>query len=385
MRFISGDRIFDGKQFLPEARVLVYNAENVLLDIVSPKSIDPLNIEHHEGILMPGFVNAHCHLELSHLKNLIEKHTGLPGFAKQVISQRNNFSPEAITESAKVADKELWENGIVAVGDISNTTSSFEIKKSSPVYYHTFIELLGLNPARLEKIVEEGFSLLEILKENNLSGSLAPHAPYSTSLELIKSISDYNRKHGLVFSMHSQESEEEELFLMGNEKSKFYDLYRFLNLDVSWFVPPKKSGLAYYSQLLPPGKTILVHNTFTKKQDFEYIKNKETFFCFCPNANLYIENKLPDYNLFSEYKNHICLGTDSLASNTQLNLVEEANQILKNTDVLNMEDILRALSYNGARVLAIENSFGSLLLNKNAGLNHIKIKEKKIEFVKKVL
>lgn len=384
MRFITADRIFDGHRFLNENAVLVLGERSHFVEIVNSKDLDAANIERLEGIITPGFVNAHCHLELSHLKNKVPEHIGLPSFARQIILQRNKCAPEEIREAHKQADREMWSKGIVAVGDISNAEDSFAQKVESHIFYHTFIELIGLNPANANLVFERGLELFKKLKDHQLKGSLAPHAPYSTSNHLIKKIADFDKEQDLPLSIHNQESEEELKFFMG-EKSGFDELYKFLNLDVSWFKAPHQSSLQAYAAQLSDKKSLLIHNTFTSSDDFKHLENKNIFWCFCPCANLYIGNQLPDFTLFKQLQNSICLGTDSLASNKQLDLIAEANEILKVTTVFSLETLLQALTFNAAEVLGISHAFGQLVKNRNAGLNLISHKNNQLQFIKKIV
>lgn len=384
MRFITADKIFDGHSFLPEDSVLVLGERNAFSEIVSLKDIDNLKVERLEGIITPGFVNAHCHLELSHLKNKIPRHTGLPEFGKQVISLRNKFTVEEIAEAQHAADKEMWSKGIVAVGDISNGTDSFEQKSKSNIFYHTFLELIGLNPANSEPIFEHGKNLFQKLNDYQLKGSLAAHAPYSTSKELIKKIADFDAKNELSLSIHNQESEEETKFFNG-EKSGFDELYKFLNLDVSWFQAPKTSSLKNYVEVLSDKSSILVHNTTTKIEDIETTRTKNISWCFCPCANLFIENKLPDLKLFKGLEHKICIGTDSLAGNIQLDVLEEINRILNVTDLFTPENLLQAITFNGAAALGVTRAFGKFIKGRNAGLNRVNFKNNQFKFVKKIV
>jgi cytosine/adenosine deaminase-related metal-dependent hydrolase len=383
MRFIQADQIFNGKEFLNPETVLVLDPQGVLKDLVSAQHIDSLKIEKLEGTITPGFVNAHCHLELSHLHGLLPQHTGLPEFAKQVIIKRNVVSKEEIAEHSKAADKDMWLNGIVAVGDISNQTDSFFAKTSSNIFYHTFIELIGLNPSMAENVFVKGLTLMQTLKEFDLKGSFAAHAPYSSSKLLIEKIVDYNLKQNISLSIHNQESPEENKMMMGR-KNDFELLYQFLNLDISWFKPPLSTSLAFCAEALGQCRSILVHNRVSNKDDLARVADQNIFWCFCPNANLYIENGLPDFEIFQALKSNICLGTDSLASNNQLDLVNEANTILKNTSTFSPEELIRAMTCNGAAALGILDFYGQLILGKNTGLNLIRFVDSQIQFIKKI-
>lgn len=382
MHFVKADKIFNGKEYLPEDSVLVLNQQHDFVEIIQKNTIDSGKIQSYEGIICPGFVNAHCHTELSHLKNKISEKTGLIEFGKQVIIKRNNCSKEEIAEHILEADKEMWRNGIVAVGDICNTAESFKMKEKSSVFYHSFIELLGFNPSKANESFYAGINLLEKLLSTGLSGSLAPHAPYSTSKELIKKISDFNFQNAKPSSIHNQESDEERKFFMG-EKSAYHDLFEFLKIDTAWFNAPKINSLQYYQDALGKQQTLMVHNTFSTKKDIDLVSDKNIFWCFCSNANLYIENKLPDYTLFGELKNKISLGTDSLASNHSLSLISEANILLANSN-FKFEEILTALTFNGALSLNLQYNFGTFIPNKNSGLNLIAYTKNQIHLIKKL-
>ena len=383
MRFLKANRLFSGEKFLAEDSVLVLDEKDQLVEIISENALDSNRIERLEGLLTPGFVNAHCHLELSHLKGQIPEHTGLPGFAKQIVSIRNAMPAEERAEHAREADKNMWNKGMVLVGDISNTEESFKIKADSKLSYHTFIELIGLHPASVGAAYERGLQLIQTLKNYNLKGSLAPHAPYSTSNELIQRISDYDASHHLPFSIHNQESLEETKFFAG-EKNGFNELYDFLKLDLSWFKAPKQTSLKNYLPFLPESPSLLVHNTFSQSEEIKMAGDKGVFWCFCPAANQYIENALPDYSLFSNYKNQICLGTDSLASNVTLDVLAELNLIRQATNCFELADLLRAITSNGARALALSDHFGKLIPGKNTGLNLLEEKNSTLRFIKKI-
>jgi cytosine/adenosine deaminase-related metal-dependent hydrolase len=384
VQFIKSDKIFDGKYFLPEESVLVLDDQNLLIEIVTAESVKRSRIEHFEGIITPGFVNAHCHLELSHMKGVIAERTGLPEFGKGIITQRNSLSPHEAGAAAIAADKEMWDNGIVAVGDISNTNLSFERKKPSPITYHTFVEVLALDPSKAVTAFTEGLELLIDLRNLGLRGSLAAHAPYSTSLDLIKLAAEYDHEYNLPFCIHNQETEEEGKFFNG-EESGFDELYKFLGIDLDFFKAPMSSSLKYFFPHLPAVRTMLVHNTFATAEDIALAARKGLYWCFCPAANLYIEGHLPDYSLFKNLPENICFGTDSLASNHQLDLVAEANLVLKSKHPFTLEHILQALTNNGAAALNLEKDFGRLHFHKPVGLNLLRHNNDQLQFIQKIV
>jgi len=378
LRFLTAIALFDKTNFLKKGSVLVVN-NNEVIDIVDETQVPSDKIEYFDGIIAPGFVNAHCHTELSHLKNVIPQHTGLVEFARLIVSNRSNYTESEIKEAAMMADADMISNGIVAVGDICNTNFSIEHKVKSKICYHSFIELIGLNPVGKDKILENGLILKGEFEQAGLSASLAPHAPYSTSNELIEVVEQKNGR--VVSSIHNQESEEETRFFMGN-KSQIHDLYSFLKIPIDFFTAPKTSSLANYYKRFNSKQNILVHNTFTTQKDLELV-GKNFYWCFCPNANLYIENKLPDYSLFKEQVDNICIGTDSLASNGALDICSEINTILNATSVFTLEQLLQTATYNGAKALQLNEKFGTLF-GELSGLNLLDYSDNKLSFKSKL-
>src|SRR5258707_4533054 len=147
--------------------------------------IDSSQIKHVKGIICPGFINTHCHLELSHLKDKIKPHKGLVSFITDVQKIRNTEN-SLMLDAALKADDEMYQNGIVAVGDIVNTNLSKSIKANSKLYYHSFVESFGFLPDKANEVFEKALDLLNEFKPQ--SCSITAHAPYSVSKELFKLI-----------------------------------------------------------------------------------------------------------------------------------------------------------------------------------------------------
>jgi len=382
MRFLQATAIFDGQKVLEQDSILVLNQKNETEDLLPANAIESSRIEQLQGWLCPGFVNAHCHLELSHLIGQVPRGTGLPAFGKQIISKRMAFKPEEAEEHMLEADRFMWSKGIVAVGDISNNAASFKTKAGSKITYHTFVELLGLHPAQAAEVFKQGESLVAEAGAYGLKASLSPHAPYSVSKDLFLKIKTFCEKNHLPHTVHNQESEEELKFLKG-EPGGFDELYRHLNVNLSFYEAPGKWGLDYLKEFLPRNLSLLVHNTFSSAQDLVLAAELNAFFCFCPGANEYIEGRLPDFDLFKPHTNKLCLGTDSLASNDNLDLLKEANAVMQKGK-FEVEEVLKMLSFQGAEALGLSNTHGCISKGKNAGINLIEYKSNQLSFLKKI-
>jgi cytosine/adenosine deaminase-related metal-dependent hydrolase len=368
-RKLKADYLFDGYQMLPPDSILICGHDGAIEDIVNEHQAGD-GVEEFTGMIVPGFINCHCHLELSHLKGLIPEKQGLINFVHSVMSQRFRLFTSK-RESILEAEKEMLDAGIVAVGDISNTADTGFVKKAKRLDYYHFIELLGWAPeiarARYEagrKLADEFISLG--LDENHLS--FVPHAPYSVSAELWDLMKTGFR--GKTITIHNQESlAENEFFSTGN--GDLNRLYSEMKMDISHFKAPGSRSLPYYlPKLAEADRILLVHNTYMNEADLVEACNfsESLFLCLCPNANLYIENKLPDIPLFLKNTNRIVLGTDSLASNHQLSILEEMKTIKKIfPDISSVEMLVWATS-NGAKALAFDSRLGDFSKGKNPGI-----------------
>lgn len=365
-RYLKAKYIHIGNGTVLKDASLVVNQNGIIEEIGEKLSIPKEKVEHFEGILCPGFINTHCHLELSHLKGKVQEHTQLNGFIQELQSIRM-ADKNTIEAAFYAADKEMQNEGIVAVGDICNDPFTFKCKKESPIFYHSFIELFAYSPEKAQIVFNKGQHLLKQAVQMGISASIVPHAPYSVSQKLFKMIAEIDNNRPL--SVHNQETAaENELFQKASGKMAEM-LLQFGNKKENLQASGKNSLPTYLSNLLNDKPLLLVHNTFTSKEDIEFAEDLHAnlYWCFCPNANLYIENKLPDVPQFIASKVRITLGTDSLASNYQLSILEEMKSIQKAYPSIPTSTLIQWGTKSGAEFLGLKD-FGELKVNTNPGI-----------------
>jgi aminodeoxyfutalosine deaminase len=373
----SGENLFDGTQFLGPNQVLITTEDGIIKAIIPVQDAGE-NVQKLNGIIAPGFINAHCHLELSHMKGIIPEHTGLPDFILKIVNERH-FPEESILEAIADGEAEMLQEGIVAVGDISNNALTTAQKQKGHLAYHTFIEISGWKPAIAEsrfanaQNVMEQFRLIEAAASlNPLKSSFSPHAPYSVSKELWQIMMPHFE--GNTVTIHNQETQaENKLFLNGT--GDFVRMYQAMNIDQTHFSPTGQNSLpSYFPQLKNAKNILLVHNTTTNEADIHFANQlamehaQELYYTLCVNANLYIENKLPPIELLRSKNAAIVLGTDSLSSNHQLSILSELKTIRKNFPSIPLEEMLQWATLNGAKALQLEQQFGSFEKGKKPGL-----------------
>jgi aminodeoxyfutalosine deaminase len=333
--------------------------------------VEPSGVEHFNGILCPGFVNTHCHLELSYLRGRIAPGTRLDGFISQVQQEKTGaIQPDEIHTAILKAEQEMLREGIVATGDIANTSDTFAVKGKQKLIYQTFIEAFGSDPARADKIFGKARQLYEQAKAQGLSASIVPHSPYSVSMKLFERIGEFARKTHGAMSMHHQESEDENRYFEFGD-GPVSDRLKRLGVDaLSPHVTGKRPLQAVASYLPENNPLLLVHNTVSGVEDIAFAMKRfsKLWWCLCPNSNLYISGCLPDVPALRSAGAHITLGTDSLASNMRLSILEEMKTLSARYADLKIEELIRWGTFNGAAALGLADTLGSFEPGKCPGI-----------------
>ncbi len=361
---------------LESSNVLIADEAGSIIDIVNEAEAGD-GIRQLKGLLTPGFVNCHCHLELSHMKGVIAEQTGLVPFLMQVVQLRS-FPREVIDAAMANAEQELYNSGTVAVGDISNTIDTLALKRESKMHWYNFIEILGLAEDMAAerfaayKKVYDAFSELHNQVYYRYA-TLVPHAPYTISRNMFSLIN--NAAADAVISVHNQECmAEDELYRNGT--GDFFKLYDSIGMNASSFKCSGKSSLQTYLPLLDKAKQLLlIHNTFTASDDIVFtqkqtaVTGQAVFWCLCANANLYIENSMPPVQLLRDHNCSITIGTDSYSSNRSMNMLDEMRTIQQRTGRgIPTAEILQWATINGARALCMDDRLGSFDKGKQPGI-----------------
>ena len=338
---------------------------------------NPESIEFYEGALVPGFVNAHCHMELSHLHKKFRKGTGMAGFIDQINELRDWAGREKKAELVKEWMDKMWKDGVSAMADISNDDSSFDVKASHNMYTRTFLEVFGSEPHMCDGVMADVTELHKTATALGIDAAPTPHSCYTMSPQLLSASAAAGLENGYL-SYHSQESQEEEDLLMSGTGAMYENRVRN-NMST----PPVtgESSLKYFIDRLAAVKPapyeehiLLVHNVCLKQDDIDAAKKvmKNVYWAVCPLSNIFIHNALPPIPLMRENGLYITVGTDSLSSNDDLSMIAEIDCLHRNFPEVPMSEIFRWASLNGAMFLGKENELGSLSKGKKPGIVLVK-------------
>lgn len=323
--------------------------------------------------VVPGFVNTHCHVELSHLHGKFRKGTGMAGFIDQINALRDWAGKEVKQELVRKWMDKMWADGVSAMADISNDDSSFEIKKNHPMYTRTFLEVFGSEPEMCEGVMADVAELKKAADASGIDAAPTPHSCYTMSPQLLSASSAAGLESGFL-SYHSQESQEEEALLLTGTGAMYENRKRS-----GMSTPPVtgESSLKYFLGRLAAAKTppydeniLLVHNVCLSQGDIEAATQvmKNVYWAVCPLSNIFIHDALPPIDLMRANKLAITVGTDSLSSNDDLDMVKELYCLHSNFPDVPMAEMLEWACLNGARFLAKDDVLGSLAPGKRPGI-----------------
>jgi len=332
--------------------------------------------EFYNGILVPGFTNSHCHIELSHLKGKFYQGSGMAGFIKQIREGRETLPKEEREEAVERELEHLYKEGTESMADISNSDESFYAKTKSPLYTRTFLEVFGSEPDDSFKILNQLSELKKRADSAGIDSSPTPHSYYTMSKVLLAETTRLALESGYI-SCHNQESwEEDEMIRRG--RGPLADDYKSRGLRTPELNPG--GPMKYYSDLLRgmrrgasgkiEGQVLLVHNTFTDKQSIETAKEifESIYWAICPMSNMFIHRALPPIHLMRREGLKITLGTDSLSSNTKLSMVSEMYTIQRYFPTIPLPEIVKWATINGAEFLKREKIGGSFEPGKRPGV-----------------
>lgn len=376
---ISANYIFlidkKNRRFIPKSNITLSLGENG--EIVSIEEGVDNQATYYNGAIIPGFVNAHSHIELSHLKGAFEEATGMSGFINQINSLRESVGIDGRLKAIEREIANQQEQGVVGISDISNCTESFKFKKESNIRFRTFVELFGTEEQEAQNVLNNGKGIVAIGKQMGLNINLTPHSCYTMSPKLL----ELTIKEAIIsgyLSYHSQESsEEEDLIRFGT--GPLAENYKNRGLStppitgrgaLEYFINRIDKSLGFNGKEKIDGKINFVHNVAIDEDSIQIAKDRfrSPFFTLCPLSNIFIHRVLPPIRLMLRHELDLCIGTDSLSSNKTLSMIDEIKCINQSFKEIEIGELFYWGCYNGAKVIGEERDLGSIEVGKKPGL-----------------
>lgn len=331
-------------------------------------------------VIMPGFVNAHTHLELTHfpawrLRGGMDYHPHrFVDWIVQLIKVRRGVKPEEVQESLKAGIAACLRAGTTCVGDIVTSPELLAGFAGSPLAGRFYLELIGQEPALFEPRLYAALAAADKAAGSLLPG-LSPHAPYTLAADLLQGIAMTGQQHGLPLSLHLAESLDEDRLLFDSTGPLADELYPLVGWQ-GYLPPPRRTTPARFFDaggLLGPA-TLAVHCVQLTPADAQLLKKRGVTICLCPRSNERLAVGRAPVQLFKKLGIPLCIGTDSLASNDSLSLWDELRFALDAYHgVLAPEELLQLATSGGAAGLGLSEQLGSLEEGKRADLQVVSL------------
>jgi cytosine/adenosine deaminase-related metal-dependent hydrolase len=317
-------------------------------------------VDWGRAVLMPGLVNAHTHLELTCMRKQLPR-TTLPQWLKQLVETSRQWDTAQYLQSAQDGAQECVQSGTTLVGDISAQRCSARALKNVKLRKVVFEEVLSLAPEKAPEIIAAlSAHLHSFPKDPLLRPGISPHTPYTVSTELYSAACELASRLGIPVASHVAESSEE-LAFMENGSGGLKD---FLNevgaLPANW-APAGAAPVAYLSRLgALQGGMILIHGNYLDPASIAQIAQHNCPVVYCPRSSVFFGHSNHPVRRLIDQGITVALGTDSLASNESLSMLDEMRFLFRLRRDLTAGEIFRMATLNGAKVLGYGSVTGAL-------------------------
>jgi cytosine/adenosine deaminase-related metal-dependent hydrolase len=319
-----------------------------------------------EAAVFPGLVNAHCHLDYTAMTGLLMPPREFPDWIKGILTLKSQWTDSEFADSWLLGARQQLETGTTTVANIETRAHQLAgLRAATPLRIFSFLEMTGIRSGREpERILAEAMEALKSLPPNRGGVGLSPHAPYSTSPELLRVVADAARRDGWRITCHVAESEPEFDMFMYRRGSLFSWLEnQRTNADCGLGSPVQH--VHRYGLLDAP--LLAVHVNCLWGDDARRLAARGASVVHCPRSHAYFSHPRFQREALTEAGVPICIGTDSLASTRAsrdgapvLSLIDELRTLASDDPGLSPRRMLAEVTVNPARALGLKSVLGEL-------------------------
>ncbi|MBV9945989.1 MAG: amidohydrolase family protein [Myxococcales bacterium] len=359
-RIVHADAVFPGDaDAIPDGAVVVDGAGEVH-DAGPAEAVIPrhagLRVERVTGVVLPGLVNAHTHLELSAMRGQVPGGAGFVPWVEHMLALRAEVGPETDAEAVDRAVDELDSCGTAAVGEVTNTLAAVRALARRGIAGCVFHEVFGVEREALERRVAD---LPEVVARQvgawpggDLAYAPTPHTLYTTHAEVVRRLLADARARGLRVSLHLAEHAGERRFLERGDGPVAEWYVSRLRIPQARIAFPGQPPVAFADRLGALAPDVLaVHLTDARPDELALVAARGSPVILCPRSNLFIEGRLPPLLAVRAAGITPAIGTDSLASNASLDVLAEARALADRFPSVPAGELLRMATWGGAQAL----------------------------------
>lgn len=335
-------------------------------------------IDFGNSAIMPGFVNAHTHLELTNLHGLEVEDKKLPTWIWQLMKTKMKWKEPDFESSLINGVKQSLESGTTTVYDITNSGYAYNVLQNQPIRKVIFDEVIALDPVHCKTVLDTAKEKLEKIDTSNnlLDIGISPHAPYTVSPELFAGCTGLADELNLPLCTHIAETEDEIEFLTEGT-GLFADFLRKLRLLSKDWIPPGKTPINFLNSTgILNSKPVLIHCNYLTNDEISIISESGCSVIYCPRSHKFFEHKDHPLQKLLNKGINVAIGTDSLASNYSLSILDEMRTIRSTFHQVEPQTIIDMATINGAAALGLDDKFGKLRNGYYADLAVIKLPDK---------
>lgn len=318
--------------------------------------------EFPDGVIMPGFVNAHCHLELGMARGMLPRGEAFPLWVSRLRKATEGAGPVQWREAIRLGALECLKNGITTVADVGNSGEAAAVLADMPIRSFPYLELTGLDPKVAADRLKQGTEWLASQPESHARyrPGVTCHAPYSCSEDLLRFVAGADGLREGPFTLHVAESAEE-MAMFREGRGALVDFCRrvFPGLKLEPGPASTPVRLLHRAGALPPG-TLVVHGNAVDAEEAALLAGAGASVALCPRSRAFFGHAKPPLALYREAGINLCLGTDSMASNEGLSMFDEMAELQREFPDIPARDILAMATRNGARALGLGKDLGML-------------------------
>jgi cytosine/adenosine deaminase-related metal-dependent hydrolase len=315
--------------------------------------------------IVPGFVNAHTHLELTLFRGLLDD-LSFPDWIRRLTRMKYEMcTQDALRASARLGAAEMLRAGVTTVGEVMDIPTGWEAMLEFGLQGVAYQEVFGPADETAAEAVRALRGKVERHRKQETATQrigLSPHAPFSVSPTLYKGVREYASQEGLRMTAHIAESGDETSFVRDGS-GPFGEAHRKRGIEVIGRGCSPVAHLDHLGLLGPD--MLLIHAIETDAEDHERIRESGAFVAHCPKSNAYLGHRVAPVAAMRKRGIPVALGTDSVASNNAFDMFGEMRAVVEQQN-LSCEEAFRMATIEGARALGLDRELGTLEAGKRA-------------------